>query len=545
MAALSRSLILKTKRIPARVNRIDGEFPPFAGRPRGIIDIDPAADTAGSPSEPIVIPTRQKGKSQLSLAKSRATRYSDSRSHASGKILDQINEIPVHGVAEKPKLKKFRWMPNPFLQENDSRQGGPLYFSKYFSDRDRRLDEKLVRVELSKQNDALAGKSTEADDTEKTDRSYRRKRAVWSNYRPLTEKEADQITSLDKLGRILANEIHLINKGQDRNDMIARLDTKFKMLLPDADRKDLAWIVKCVYFFGVYQDISVLTLNRALEAIQSDLRALKPDKIVYLLEALARLRFRDERCLAFVDSLSLCWPLVAKSSTDLLIRAANAIARLDLSMACPGSTASLATILSEALPGLSRKQLEKIKAVTLTDSGIFHDVMLLDYFVLCQQHDIQYSRHLLMSLLLHKQNKRDLITKLPASSKEWLDSLLERELARRETQKVASNSQVSSDLHTDIARVFDQSRWKSDVVSGVTCGPLTFDLFIPFSNTVIDACSEFQFYKRTAKFTSDARLRHSMIRQLGFKLIPVSHFQWKTFSSDTEKLNWLTKQIDS
>jgi hypothetical protein len=185
--------------------------------------------------------------------------------------------------------------------------------------------------------------------------------------------------------------------------------------------------------------------------------------------------------------------------------------------------------LAEILPSLTKQQLERLKAVTI--AALFDEVMLLDYFVLCEQTQVDYVRHLLVAFLKFRSNK-ELVRKLPDTTREWLESVAESESAKRKCVE----GEFTSDLHRELAR------FVPDAVLGTTCGPLSFDLFLPSTNTVVDACSEFQFYQRTAKFTAEARLRHALIRDLGFNLVPVSYMQWASLGSDEAKRDFLIRQ---
>lgn len=358
----------------------------------------------------------------------------------------------------------------------------------------------------------------------------RRKKAAWVNYRPLSVVEIDKIDSPGRLARVLANEVRLIHKGDTEraNIVLPLLETKLTEFASPSfvsSKHTVVDVIKCVYQFGVVKQLNALVLNKSLDLVCSNLKTVKPENLIYLFEAMSRLRFRDQRLLSVLDALALCWPVVAKAPF-LLIKAANAIARLDMQ----GShCAGLGPALAEILPNLTKQQLERIKAVTAT--SLFDDVMLLDYFVLCHRNQVGYVRHVLLVFLKVRSNEA-LVRKLPLDTKEWLESVAESETLKRQSFEAS----LSSDLHSDVARLLP------DAVAGTTCGPLSFDVFLPATNTVVDACSEFQFYQRTAKFTAEARLRHSLIRELGFNLVPIPFMQWSALGSDEAKRAFLKRQ---
>ena len=438
-------------------------------------------------------------------------------------------------------MKKFRWMPNPFLSNNDIRQGGPLYYAKYFQDRDRRLDEKLVREEVQKQSDKLVKSEETSEGLDSSESRNRRKRAIWRNYRPIKETEIEKIGNLSKLASVLVNEIHLleVSASEDRVWIFPKLEDQLGEIIGSgsfkADRKSIAELVKCVYHFGVYGKLNPIILNKCLETVVEEVKRLKPENLIYLLEALRRLRFRDQRCLNIIESLELCWPVVRKTP-HMLIKAANAICRLDLySPKCSELTLSL----GDALPSFTRKQLEKIKAITICT--MFDDVMTLDFLVLSHRANVEYVRHLLIAYLKIR-SRADLVSKIPASTIEWIETHVEKEAVRKQLQRSGTEScSMSSPLHADIERIVQKLGIKS--VAMTDCGPFTFDIFLSSNNTVIEACGDFQFYARTAKLTSDARLRHELIRGLGFKLVPVSPFQWNNLKTDAEKASFLSRQL--
>lgn len=530
--------------IPARIKRVEGECPPIlhkATKPRDIVDLDMISDNGSSYVHSNASASRNgrvahpESKSQSMQSNAQGRRDVSSKS---GEDLIKSFDMSRDIEASDLKLKKFRWLPNPFLSEGDKRQGGPLYYAKYFRDRDRRLDSKLVREEISRQSDLIGelGNEDKVQDNAKRER----KRAVWRNYRPVTIAQVNGIDSLGKAGRILANEIHLFNEGAfDRSDILKALEKKVGELVLTQRTEDNVDLVKIIYQFGVYQEMDPLVLNRCLDVVISSLRGLKPENLVYLIEALSRLRFRDQRVLLVVDSLALCWPLVYKSSPNLLIRAANALSRLDVTIA-----GDLAGVLGECLGNLNKKQLEKIKAVSLCNASIFHDVMLLDYFVLCHRADVDYVRHVLLAFIKIRSSKPELVQKLPVGTREWLEAAAGKESLRKETKAIVDtedNEKFSSFLHRDVSRMLENIG--CNFVQRTSCGPVSFDIFIPEAGIVIEACSEFQFYQRTAKFTADARLRHDLIRSMGFKLIPVIHFHWNSLKDGEAKAAWIRQQL--
>jgi hypothetical protein len=549
--------------VPARSRRVEGEFPLLINRRaerKGIVDLEEVAPT------PLDSDYFKSDGGRKDSQRRRETGAKTSRvdnpyaEFAKGgklrdspdadliKPFDSAQDIPQADI-DKLKLKKFRWLPNPFLAEGDNRQGGPLYYAKYFRDRDRRLDDKVIREEVSKQQDSLARSGSVSLRKEGSVKSEKpkRKRAIWMNYRPLTESQVKAVDTVEKLVRILGNEIHLINEGSlDRARIISAIETRFGELItaPDFEvsKNSTLTIVKTIYHFGVYQEMDPVILSRALDIITGpSLRKLKPENLVYLLEALSRLRFRDQRALNVLDALALCWPLVLKGSPSMLVRGANAVARLDLASTSSSSISGLSSCLAEALPNLSSRNLEKVKAVTVTNPALFHDVMLLDFFVLAHRESIGYVRRVLLAFLKIRHSNPELVGKLPAATKEWLESMAAKESQRKRLQKEDIDEALfSSDLHKQIATLLGD-----ECVVGTTCGPFTFDVFVPKHNAVIDACCEFQFYRRTAKYTTDARLRHDLIRSLGFKLIPISHFQWNSLRDDDERKLWLRKQISN
>ena len=539
--AMSGSAYSRFIHVPARSRRIEGDFPVMVNKinRREIVDLAEVDATDVDP-QPFVDRSRGRSRAKPQRQSKSAKAAGSTQSGDLVKTFDNSQDLPKSTIDEL-KLKKFRWLPNPFLSEEDNRQGGPLYYAKYFRDRDRRLDDKVIREEVEKQQDLLA--SSKLSDSTPSKRQSKRKKAVWKNYRPLTESQISAIDSVDKLAKILANEIHLVNQGVlERSVIISAIEKRFDEIILDVEpsKKNTVNIVKVVYQFGIYQEMDPIILSRALDIITGPiLRKLKPDNLVYLLEALCRLRFRDQRALKVLDALSLCWPLVLKSSPSLLVRGANAVARLDLSSA--PSSAGLSSSLGEALPKMGRKNLEKLKAVTVTNPFLFHEIMLLDYFVLAHRENVDYVRHVLLAFLKVRSSNPDLVAKLPVTTKDWLEAIASKETNRKQLDSDESNEPIfSSDLHREISAVLGD-----ECVVGTTCGPFTFDILIPNQNVVVDACSEFQFYRRTAKFTADARLRHDLIRQLGFKLVPVSHFQWFSLKHDSEKKEWLRKQIES
>ena len=536
-------------RIPPRVSRIDGEFPPIRERreSRAIVDIETLPDDPTGPFESRKSKPHElnEKKDDLNPGNSCFFRetvnpralHLDRRFEEPGlKPFDFVNDAPDMRKDDLIRLKKFRWMPNPFLANNDARQGGPLFYAKYFADRDRRLDEKAVRDELAKQSDALICRADEPlSDRTKT----RRKRAVWSNYRAISDAEVSRISSVGKIARILANEVHNISKGEEsRRSITDLLESRYGELIStkdhNPDAKEIISVIKAVYQFGLLRKLDPVILNQALELVVGQIRTLKPDNLIYLLEALARLGFRDQRTFQIIDSLELCWPVVGKQPV-LLLKAANALARLDL-VKTSRSGSRIVPVLAERLPDLTRSQLERIKAVTVTE--LFDDVMILDYLLLCHKAQVEYLRNVVL-VYLHVRKREGLATKLPSATKEWIEEIVQQQISRTEASK--GSGSLSSELHQDVARIVKIQH--TDATVSQSCGPFVLDIFVPSSNTVIEASAVFQFYARTARFTAEARLRHDLIRGLGFKLVPITHFQWAQLRSDTDKQSFIRNVV--
>lgn len=546
--------------VPPRISRTEGQFPTLRGEPPSIIDIstmsvDPSApikfrsskphlsDHSGGPessNEKLGSPAHMRSSIDSYHARNLGK---SSLKESPIKSFDAEKEIPLNTVDDRLRLKKFRWMPNPFLANNDLRQGGPLFYAKYFQDRDRRVDEKFVRDELARHSDALAGEESGSDsENTKQDTKRKRKKAVWKNYRPVSVKEVQMIPDLSRIAKILVNELHIVkvSNTDERSWVFPELEKRLSGIIFaetfEADKKSVIALVKCIYQFGIYGKLSPIVLNKCLDLTIHEAKHVKPENLIYVIETLARLRFRDQRCLHILESLALCWPGVRKTP-HMLIKAANGISRLDL---YSSTRSDLSAILGEALPSLTRTQLEKIKAITACT--MFDDVMLLDYLVLCHQANIEYVRHLLI-VFLYIRSRKELVDKIPKSTQEWIESNVAKDTARKQLQRTTGAQAFSSPLHEDIHRIVVQLKLEAVVASD--CGPFTFDLFLPSRNAVIEACSDFQFYVRTAKVTADARLRHQLIRSLGFKLIPVTQFQWNSCKSDGERANYISAQLGS
>jgi hypothetical protein len=342
-----------------------------------------------------------------------------------------------------------------------------------------------------------------------------------------------------KIARILANEVHNISKGEEsRRSITDLLESRYGELIStkdhNPDAKEIISVIKAVYQFGLLRKLDPVILNQALELVVGQIRTLKPENLIYLLEALARLGFRDQRTIQIIDSLELCWPVVGKQPV-LLLKAANALARLDL-VNSSRSGSRIVPVLAERLPDLTRSQLERIKAVTVTE--LFDDVMILDYLLLCHKAQVEYLRNVVL-VYLHVRKREGLATKLPSATKEWIEEIVQQQISRTEASK--GSVALSSELHQDVARIVKIQH--TDATVSQSCGPFVLDIFVPSSNTVIEASAVFQFYARTARFTAEARLRHDLIRGLGFKLVPITHFQWAQLRSDTDKQSFIRSVV--
>ena len=413
--------------------------------------------------------------------------------------------------------KRVTWKTRAVSISRKHTENTSEFFAKHFVDRNRILDEESVKKELANEADKLRVK----DSFEESSKPHRRRRAHWSNYRPLGAAEVGRISSFEKLSRMLANEVHLYAKGGDKGRVDMFESQLSDLLVPSGDvcSKEMVGIVKCIYQLSIVDSITPGLISRLLGKIE--IKQLKPRNVVYLLEALSRLRFRDHRVLDYVDSISLCWPTFQKNELFLIVKAANAIARLDVGRSSP-FLGGLVGSFSEILPLLSRVQLERIKAVTVVE--LFDDLMLIDYFVLCEARKIEYRRSLIL-VFLKFRSRADLMKKVPLPVREWIEEIVRTDAEIRRSSVASSNEEIvwSSPLHREVAEAVPEA------VPCRVCGPLVLDLVFPNKNSfAIEACDKYQFYRQTRKLTSEARLRHELIRSLGFELFLIPYFEWRT-----------------
>jgi hypothetical protein len=539
MIARSRTLSAKSqgaKRVyvPARSSRTEGDFPlmRYKASP-SIMDVEEIEDSPSSQ-----IPSIRLKPHLLSGSDARYT----SRKHApespigkneSHPPLDsgipELKTFDTDTLSSSLKPKKIRWLPNPFLPNNDLRQGGPLYYGKYFTDRDRLMDEKVVQ-------EGIASLKNNQEDTKCDKKRGRRSRAFWREYRPVSIDSIQSISCLDKLSRILANEIHVYNKSESkaRSMTIEAIQSRFKDLISiisqPVTKGDLLSMVKCMHQFGVYGSApDPHSLNLIMDHLSSNdsRKILKPVNYIYLMQSMSRLNFRDHRLLKMVDFLALCWTIVGIKEPLMLIRGANAIAKLDL---VSPYTKNLKDAMSELLPKLTVSQLEKIKAITIVQ--LFDELMILDYFVTCSERKIGYKRHMIL-VYLHFQKNKSVMNKVPSHVKEWVE-----ECVREACTQSAVSESYSSPLHKDIHSILATQFSNHQVLNSQQCGPITLDIFLPSLNVAVEACSEFQFYSKTSKLTAEAKFRHELIRSLGMKLVPIFHFNW-TLLDDKSRINKL------
>ena len=517
--------------VPPRASRTEGEFPVLAAQKRDILDVNDIEDSVTSAShhlriKPHLLRIKDSERHALNLS-DRYEPSSSSKPSMGESGIPEIKSVDDESLEPDLKEKKFRWLPNPFLPNNDLRQGGPLYYSKHFTDRSRLTDEKIVR-------DVLDSARNPTKTVESTKERGRRSKAFWSQYRPLPVSSINSISSLEKLAKILGNEVHLVKKSSSSSSSVSIevLERRFRDLIEEnfnnlMNKDSLISIIKCMHFFGAYGTVSEFqTINQIMDflALGESRKFLKPVNYIYAIQAMARLNYRDHRLIKLVDFLALSWGTVGTKEPLMLIRGANALAKLDLISATP-LTNNLKEALGDLIPKLTMSQLEKIKAITITE--LFDELMILDYLVMCFDKKIQYKRHMIL-VYLHHRNNRSVMQKIPAHVKEWIEETVRDSCARIIEDQ--TSSVASSQLHQDLEKIFVEKFPDLEITSGQKFGPLTLDLFIPSLNVAIEACSEFQFYHRTSKLTSEARLRHELIRSFGIKLVPVYHFNWGQLS---------------
>ena len=443
------------------------------------------------------------------------------------KLSPRLPEIDDRPGNNSPTNFQVRNIPNPFSAKGAkfSETSQKDFYKNYFNDRMRLADgEKL--------------ESTEIQDTKKqkylvTPKDY----WIRPDYKPPAIDVVPDLSNANELVFIMKNEIYRIRKELEKSVPVD--DTNFHVsliqqavrLVQSGPRNSPRLALRTLEFsssLGIALPDEISALIGSLS-----LSSLKPAEFFFIFQALGRLRIRDARMSALLKRSAFCWGALLPKH---LVKVANAIAKLggdDVEKGKVRWTDSLAVTLSHGISSgrVKGKDLLLLKGLTVVEilGSVDGGMGVLDYLVMMESNCEKPVKGLVLVEFWLRLIKPDLWNKIPENVKKWLKTPIPDEQEPKDSEKTQFFTQV---LH---------SIKYLNVITNVMCGPFQTDFFFPQTNTLLELAPMFQFYQGSKTFTTAARLRHQLLRAMGFKLLVLPYHTWQAVQEE-HRSAWIAKE---
>ena len=505
--------------LPSKITRIEGDFPTMIRTTRksepvaAIIELDSV--------EPAARIER--------MRELKPHEFKNPEKPRTRQVIPEISLAPEIPELKFPK-KSLRDIENPFLPKKNEDTD---FYRKFFSDR-LRLTDGMSKEEISR------SVVTEEEPVVKK-RFLTTTRKYWEvpEYSTPTTEEISSMTNANDFVFAMMNEVFKNRKNKNTItssvwEAFASKAVNFTEISRDSPRLALRTL-QCL---ASVQLCFPRHIHGIISSLVPKFDVLQPREFFFILQALSRLRFRDERILEILQRCALCWPTLIPKH---LVKAANAVAKLDA--ASSQWAQPLALAFRHALgTGRLDKYLTTIRAVTVLELG--DDMSVIDYLVLAERQSSNFQVHanqlLWVELYARLVKPVDVWEKIPENVKEFLARRRSENKAYTEDGEEISRSQIMFSEVREILTGSGMSFFKDQ-----KCGPFVLDFFLPKKNLVLEICPPYQFYVRTQSITANARWRHSLIRAMGFELVLIPQHAWDSLETASAKAEYLMKQIPS
>eukprot|EP00922_Rhytidocystis_sp_ex-Travisia-forbesii_P029904 GHVS01043863.1.p1 GENE.GHVS01043863.1~~GHVS01043863.1.p1 ORF type:complete len:470 (-),score=61.96 GHVS01043863.1:209-1618(-) len=416
------------------------------------------------------------------------------------------------------------------------------YYKAFFRDRDRKLDGKREEVKrlLEKHSEELAPANN------------KRKRISAKEYWYKGDYESPCVEDIwnmnsDGLKRTMMNEARLLNKG-----------SKLDVLLWVALMKRASELVATVHVRTILRFLQAIAsvqiqpthqhFNTIVQAVYKRNHDMRPHHKIYIFQAFARLRWRDERLLRDMKEMAFAWAML---QPNFLIKGCNSICKLDLAshIVCK----PLRRGLGNRIPFFTGRNCQAIKAITVLE--LFSDDMITAYLMQCfsnQMYFRTYNRHLVVIELYLRLLKPQVYDELADHIKVFFEE------CRKASQQQQPTSMTDCSEDTDAEESDDTNigmNFLSDVsyclrrlgvkqhYNNMRAGPYLLDIYYPRANLVLELNSSYQFYAGTQHLTATCKWRHRLLTSMGFRLIHLSEFIWNSLETTEQKVDFLRKSL--
>jgi hypothetical protein len=226
------------------------------------------------------------------------------------------------------------------------------------------------------------------------------------------------------------------------------------------------------------------------------------------------------------------------------------VAKLDRSKEDQWSQA-LSKTLSEAVSSgrLPGRDLATLKALTVVK--LLDDFAMIDFFVNAAREPAmfeEYPTYLMTAELYVRVEKAESVWKhVPEEAKGFLKSL--RESSRfykadddaAEVEERRTEARGLDAFKAEVKKTLEAVAPDAQIIPNQVCGPYLVDFFFQTTNTILELAPEFQFFHKTQRLTATAKLRHQLLRAMGFKVVLLPYYDWT--GSDEEHSQYITNVV--
>lgn len=413
------------------------------------------------------------------------------------------------------------------------------YYKAFFKDRDRKLD--VVRGQVRQLLSQQAQQEKQWHLRRKKPRIRTKDYWYGGAYNPPNLEEVDSLKGRE-LKHVLMNEAHQLAKGSRTPNpglwpaLAARAATLRQSVAPKSLLRVLQALAAAKYRPDQH-------FKAILDELFERRKELQAHQKVYVLQALARLRWRDQLTVLELNDMILAWPML---KPNFLIKSCNSISKLDF--AEHALAAPLKQALVTRLPYLDGRLVASLKCVSVLELLDTAD-HLHAYLLQCYAHRKHFrssGRTLAVMELYLRLLRPDVYSELPDHIKLFLeeariklneqksddmdDSYLERETV----------SQISY-ITRDISEILESLRVTH--FTNIRAGPFHLDVYEPSTRSAIEICTGFQFYVSTTRPTVAYKWRRTLLEAMGFRLVRLSEADWLGCSTTYFKEEYLRKLL--
>ncbi|AFZ81412.1 hypothetical protein BEWA_008220 [Theileria equi strain WA] len=393
-------------------------------------------------------------------------------------------EIDIDNSTDKNSRKKLHFQ-NKGIYDIDENE----FYKTFFRDRERIFDGHDKRLNKIT-NQVLKVRSESLKEGGRV-RISPLKYWIKPNYVSPSVNEVAGLTSAD-LKFVMMNE----TRNPSKDDVL--WDTFLERVIAVSEKVNLRNLLRYLQIFSIVQITPNKNLKKLVDIINSRRSEMKPKYYVFLFQALARLRFRDQRLNDNLYEMILCWSVLRN---NFLIKASNSIAKLGMNDSI--LIKPLQCVLEKRISTFNGSECARIKAITIID--IFTEEMTLEFLKRCEYYKNYfrgYTRHLRVVELYLRLLRNKVYEQLDQQTREFLIELRRADQLKNNDND-CDREKYSCHEHKDVSRVL--TLMGINHRNSVPAGQLILDIYEPTTKAVIEINSMYQYYAYTSNLTTLAK----------------------------------------